>query len=243
MTLPDPADRGPIVSITTGAGRPLLLLHGLAASARWWGRVLPGLGGHRQVFAVDLPAFGESGHGVRFHLERVPDQLIALMDELGIDRADIMGHSLGGLIAGRLAADHPDRIDRLVLVDAGFLRLDPSWLHRVTGPVRAVRFTHAPLARLLMADLLRVGVVRLVDATIQLLRTDWVDVLPRIEAPTLVVWGEGDTICPSVIGHGIAERVPGARLVVLPDCGHNPMWERPEAFLEAVVGFLGEDAR
>lgn len=242
MTPTGSAAQGPIVSMTAGEGPPLLLLHGLAASARWWERVLPSLAAHHRVHAVDLPAFGATGHGVRFHLERVPDQLIELMDGLGIGRASVIGHSMGGLIAGRMAADHPGRIDRLVLVDAGFLRLDPSWSHKVTGPIRAVRFTRPPLARLLLRDVQRVGALRLADATMQLLRTDWVDVLPRVATPTLVVWGEGDTICPMVIGRGIVERVRGARLVVIPDSGHNPMWEQPAAFLAAVGPFLTADA-
>ncbi|MFN8519758.1 MAG: alpha/beta fold hydrolase [Chloroflexota bacterium] len=233
-------DQGPIVSLTAGEGPPLLLLHGLAASARWWELVLPALSAGHRVLAVDLPAFGASGHGVRFHLDRVPGQLIELMDELGLGRASIIGHSMGGLIAARMAVDHPGRVDRLVLVDAGFLRLDPSWLHKVTGPIRAVRFTRPPLARLLMDDLLRVGVVRLADATLQLLRTDWADILPRIVVPTLVVWGGGDTICPPVIGQAIAARVPDARRVVIPDSGHNPMWERPDEFAAAVLPFLDE---
>lgn len=232
------SDQGPRSTIEVGEGPPILLLHGLAASARWWTRVVPTLSETHRVHAIDLPSFGESGRGVRFHLDRVPDQLIALMDAEGIERASIVGHSMGGLIAARMAADHPDRVDRLVLVDAGFLPLDPSWLHKVTGPIGALRFTRPPLARLLMEDLMRVGGVRLIEATVQLLRTDWVDSLSRIRAPTLVVWGEGDTICPIVIGHGIVGRVPGARMVVIPDCGHNPMWERPEAFLDAVVPFL-----
>jgi pimeloyl-ACP methyl ester carboxylesterase len=105
--------------------------------------------------------------------------------------------------------------------------------------VRAIRFTRPPLARLLLEDVARVGPFALTDATLQLLRTDWTDVLPHVRAPTLVVWGEGDTICPSIIGRGIVERVPDARMVVIPESGHNPMWERPEAFLEEVIPFLG----
>jgi pimeloyl-ACP methyl ester carboxylesterase len=234
----DPTSQGPRSTISAGEGPPLLLLHGLAASARWWTRVVPTLSASHRVHAVDLPSFGESGRGVRFHLERVPEQLIALMDESGITRASIVGHSMGGLIAARMAAEHPDRVDRLVLVDAGFLPLDPSWVHKVTGPIGAVRYTRPPLAKLLMEDLMRVGGVRLIEATVQLLRTDWVESLSLIRAPTLVVWGEGDTICPRVIGDGIVERVAGARMVVIRDCGHNPMWERPEAFLEAALPFL-----
>lgn len=239
---PSNTEEGPRTTIAVGEGPPILLLHGLAASARWWARVVPTLSASHRVHAIDLPSFGESGRGVRFHLDRVPDQLVALMDETGIDRASIVGHSMGGLIAGRLAADHPGRVDRLVLVDAGFLSLDPSWLHKVTGPIGAVRYTRPPLAKLLMEDLMRVGGVRLIEATVQLLRTDWVESLSRIQAPTLVVWGEGDTICPRVIGDGIVERVPNARMVVIPDSGHNPMWERPEEFLDEVVPFLAEAA-
>lgn len=245
MTTPGPPHgstraSGLVDTIALGDGPPLILLHGLAASARWWSRVVPALSERHRVHAIDLPSFGASGHGVRFRLEQIPGRLVEFMDERGIERASVIGHSMGGLIAGRLAADHPGRVDRLVLVDAGFLRLDPSWLHKVTGPVRAVRFTRPPLARLLLEDVARVGPFALTDATLQLLRTDWVEVLGRVRAPTLVVWGEGDTICPPVIGQGIAERVPDARLVVIPECGHNPMWERPEAFLEAVLPFLAE---
>lgn len=232
--------QGLVLTIAEGGGPPLLLLHGLAASARWWTRVLPALSAQHWVHAVDLPEFGASGHAVRFHLERVPEQLVALMDTLGLERAGLIGHSMGGLIAARLAADHPDRVDRLVLVDAGFLRLDPSWMHKVTGPIRAVRYTRPPLARLLLQDVARVGPIGLADATLQLLRTDWVGALSAIETPTLVVWGAGDTICPPVIGQGIVARVSGARMVVIPDCGHNPMWEQPEAFTAAVLPFLAE---
>ncbi len=176
--VPGGARQGLVLTIADGGGPPLLLLHGLAASARWWTRVLPALSAQHRVHAVDLPEFGASGHAVRFHLERVPEQLVALMDTLGLERAGLIGHSMGGLIAARLAADHPDRVDRLVLVDAGFLRLDPSWMHKVTGPIRAVRYTRPPLARLLLQDVARVGPIGLADATLQLLRTDWVGACP-----------------------------------------------------------------
>ncbi len=233
--------RGPVVAEVAGSGPPLLLLHGLAGSARWWSRNLESLGAAYHVRAIDLPAFGASSRRSRFRLERIPDQLAATMDRLGIERAVVVGHSMGGLIAARLAADHPARVDRLVLVDAAILSLDPLWWRDVSGPVRLLRWTHPSLVRVLGEDLLRVGPVRLAQATRQLLRADWSDALPRIQAPTLVVWGEHDTLCPPAIGRLIVERIPDARLVTIPGCGHNPMWERPSEFDRVVLEFLGPE--
>ena len=87
-------------------------------------------------------------------------------------------------------------------------------------------------------DIVRAGPVRLGQASGQLLRADWSDVLPRIGTPTLVVWGEHDTLCPPTIGRRIVERVPGSRLVTIDGAGHNPMWERPAEFNRVVLEFL-----
>jgi pimeloyl-ACP methyl ester carboxylesterase len=190
------------------------------------------------VHAVDLPAFGTSSRRSRFRLERIPDQLVAGMDRRGIERASVIGHSMGGLIAGRLAAEHPDRVDRLVLVDAAFLSLDPGWWHRGAGPLIVLRWTQASLVRTLAEDLVRVGPARLLDASRQLLRADWADVLPRIAAPTLIVWGDHDTLCPITVGEALAERIRDATLVTIPRSGHNPMWEQAEEFDRIVTDFL-----
>ncbi len=201
------------------------------------------LGASHHVRAIDLPAFGVSSRRSRFLLERIPDQLVATMDRLRIERASMIGHSMGGLIAARLAADHPERVDRLILVDAAVLSLDPLWWRDVSGPVRVLRWTQPSLVRILGEDLLRVGPTRLAQATHQLLRADWSDCLPRIAAPTLVVWGEHDTLCPPVIGRRIVESIPGSRLVTIPGGGHNPMWERPAEFDAIVLEFLRHPER
>jgi len=78
----------------------------------------------------------------------------------------------------------------------------------------------------------------MVDASVQLLRADWAEKLGRIAAPTLVVWGEHDTICPPRIGRTISARILDARLVVVAGAAHNPMWERTAEFDRAVLDFL-----
>jgi pimeloyl-ACP methyl ester carboxylesterase len=222
-----------------GAGSPVILLHGLAGSARWWSRNLPALSRAHRVIAIDLPGFGASPRGQRLDLDEIGAQLVATMDELGIGRASVLGHSMGGLIAGGLAADHPERVDRLVLVDAAFLSLDRTAVRPVSGPAVTLRWTAPSLLPVLAADGLRSGPGRLAYAAIQLLRADWRTKLPLIKAPTLVVWGEHDAICPLPIGRLIVAAVPGSRLVIVSGAAHNPMWERPDVFDREVLSFLG----
>jgi pimeloyl-ACP methyl ester carboxylesterase len=229
---------GPVVASQVGSGPPLLLLHGLGGSGTWWDRNLPALSAAFSVTTVDLPGFGSSHPDARLILDEVPDQVAGLMAEQGIERAHVMGHSMGGLVAGGLAADHPERVDRLVLVDAGFLSLDPTLRHRVTGLVRTLPWTAPSILPVLMRDMLRSGPIRMAAATAELLRKDWSDKLPYISAPTLVVWGEHDRVCNPRIGEQIAATVPAARLVVIPGAGHNPMWEKPEVFDRQILPFL-----
>jgi len=221
-----------------GEGPALVLLHGLAGSGAWWTRNLPALSGAFQVTAIDLPGFGSSHPDARLILDEVPAQVAELMGELGIRRAHVMGHSMGGLVAGGLAADHPELVDRLVLVDAGFLSLDPTWRHRVTGPLRTLPWTSPTILPVLLRDALRSGPVRMAAATAELLRKDWRHKLPAIAAPTLVVWGQHDRVCNPRIGEQIAATVPGARLVIIRGAGHIPMWEKPAAFDAEVLAFL-----
>ncbi len=231
---------GPVVAAQAGmAGPPLVLLHGLAGSGGWWRRNLPALSAAFRVTAIDLPGFGSSHPDARLILDEVPAQVDRLLGELGIERAHVMGHSMGGLVAGGLAADHPERVDRLVLVDAGFLSLDPGWLHRITGPMRTLPWTAPSIVPTLVRDVVRSGPIRMAKATAEVLRKDWRHKLPAISAPTLVVWGEHDHVCEPRIGEQIAAAVPGARLVIIRGAGHNPMWEKPDAFDREVLDFLG----
>ena len=114
---------------------------GSPARATWWKRNLPALSSAFRVTAIDLPGFGSSHPDARLILDEVPAQVAALLGELGIERAHVMGHSMGGLVAAGLAADHPERVDRLVLVDAGFLSLDPTLAAPRHRPLRTLPWT------------------------------------------------------------------------------------------------------
>jgi pimeloyl-ACP methyl ester carboxylesterase len=228
------------VAAQAGDGPDLVLIHGLAGSGDWWMHNQAALTGAFRVTTIDLPGFGTSHPGARLILDEAPAQVAAVMADRGIERAHVMGHSMGGLVAGALAADHPERVDRLVLVDAGFLAFDPKLRHRVTGLLRTLPWTAPSLMPVLLRDMLRSGPIRMAAATGELLRKDWRDKLPAISAPTLVIWGEHDRVCNLRIGEQIAATVPDARLVVIPGAGHNPMWEKPDDFDREVLAFLGD---
>ena len=232
-----PADSGLAYEVV-GSGPPLILLHGLSGSGRWWSRNVPVFSRSFRTYSVDLPGFGES-RGVRWsRLDDIADRLTDWLVDEGLSHAHIAGHSLGGAVAAQLAARHPDRIDRLVLVDAA---IRPRGTHTMARPAHVMRTIgrgSLGFAPLLVRDLLRCHPRSFVAATVDALQTDWEPHLRRINAPTLVVWGERDAITPLALGHEITAAVPGARLITLAEAGHNPMWECAEAFNDEVLRFL-----
>src|SRR5215207_10072302 len=237
------SERGPLTSLAFevhGSGPPLILLHGLSGSGRWWSRNVPAFASAFCTYAVDLPGFGASRCLRWSRLDDTVDRLADWIAGEGLSRAHIAGHSLGGTVAARLAARHPERVDRLVLVDAA-IRLEgkrPS--PRATDVVQRVRTGVPGFAQLLVRDLLRCHPWSFMAATVDALQPDWESHLARISSPTLVVWGEHDAITPLARGREIAETVADARLIVLPNAGHNPMWECAEAFNTAVLRFLND---
>lgn len=230
----------PLAHESFGAGDPLILLHGLSGSGRWWDRNLAGLAQSNRVLTVDLPGFGSSRRSGPFALDTAVGQLIAWMDATGIERAAIAGHSLGGLVAVTLAATAPERVERLILVDAALLAFDPGLRNRARGVARSIRHLTPEIVPRMVGDALRSGPLAFAEATRELLLTGIPAALERIAVPTLVIWGELDTIVPLAVGEAIAARIPNARLVVMPGAAHNPMWEQPEAFNRLVLDFLHE---
>src|SRR6476469_2462268 len=111
-----------------GIGPPVVLVHGLSGSSRWWRRNIGALTPYRRVYVIDLIGFGASHARQRFALAEASSYLIRWMDQLELERVSLVGHSMGGLIAAELAADAPDRVDRLVLVDPAALPLDAHLL-------------------------------------------------------------------------------------------------------------------
>ncbi|MFE3731866.1 alpha/beta fold hydrolase, partial [Nocardia sp. NPDC059154] len=119
--------------VDVGVGSPLLLVHGLGGSWQTWLENLPALSSRHRVIAVDLPGFGRSEPLTKpLTIDAFVESLTTLLDELGIKRAVVLGHSMGGLVSMRLAMTHPDRVRRLILLSSGGVRLGNTRLAMVS---------------------------------------------------------------------------------------------------------------
>lgn len=256
--------------IDEGSGPAVILIHGFAGSTFSWRRILPDLARTHRVVALDLPGFGFSDrdpaldYGQAAQAERV----VALMDLLGIQRATLIGHSMGGAIAERVAAGHPGRVERLVLVAAvnageapgarrrgmaagpmfalmGVAQRSPSAMYAL-GRRALARMVHdrayatEEVMRGYIDPLLLPGTVAAVRKMAAASRDETPVNLAAITAPTLVLSGASDTAIPPERGEALAAAIPGARHAAIPEAGHLVAEERPEAFLEEVLAFLHE---
>jgi pimeloyl-ACP methyl ester carboxylesterase len=224
----------------------LALVHGLSGSTRWWSRNVQALSRRYRLLVPDVIGFGRSR--IAGAIPAVPE-LAAVLAGWMAEAADgapahLVGHSMGGQLAIHVAARYPERIRRLVLVDAAGLPrpLNPRFLMRFAYDVLPPRRWGDPrFLPVIVADALTAGPRVLLRALLHVLRDDVTPLLPRIAAPTLVVWGAGDALVPHAHGRRMRRTIPDARLLVLPDACHNPMVDRPDAFNRAVLDFLAGD--
>jgi pimeloyl-ACP methyl ester carboxylesterase len=252
------------------AGPPLVLLHGFAQSSWAWRFVLPALCQQFDAIAVCLPGLGWSDkppHAAYRHALQV-ERIVELLDRLHFPSAHFGGNSMGGAIAMRLAAEHPRRVQRLVLVGPAAHGMFPAALlaetqHEAMAPLwslpgfdRLLRlglthgaYKHLPVDDHYMAHFLApLRATGGVAATLQIARFFRRDLqllepfLPQITAPTLLIWGKHDRLVPRHIVRHVVRRVPQTRLLMYDDCGHCPQEEQPERFTADVRQFLTESA-
>ena len=112
--------------VRAGAGPAVVLVHGFGSSLYTWKDVIPALAARHDVVALDLPGFGQSDQPADLSFEDFPRAVLGLMDALGIERAALVGNSMGGATAAVVAAEHPERVSALVLIDAAGFNLGPS---------------------------------------------------------------------------------------------------------------------
>ncbi len=257
-------------------GHAILLLHGFAASVFSWRKVMEPLSEAGKVIAFDRPAFGlterplpgEWGERNPYSPEAQADLTVALMDELGVEKAVLVGHSAGGSIAILTALRHGERVEALILEDASVYEPSgtPEWVQPLLrawplsrlGPlaVRSITLWGEAAIRTAWADPDKIT-VELISGYKKPLETEnwdralWELVLAsrplnleerldEVSVPVLVIAGENDRIVPVRNSERLAEELPHAELAVIPNCGHVPHEECASQFLEVVGEFLGE---
>lgn len=263
--------------LTAGTGPPLVLLHALGESALDWRWVLPVLARTHRVYAPDLPGFGGSGKPVADYSPAFFARFIAgYLEALEVERTAMVGNSLGGLVALRLALSEPARVSALALIDSAGLGREASYaLRSPTIPgygELSMTWAKTPLgatqrawlkSRLLFARPERVPaewfneqhrlaqLPGFLEAALAALRAQinlrgqrevLLDRLPRLQIPTLVVWGASDRIFPPSQAREAIARLKHGSLDLIPDCGHLPQIEHPDLFIDALGRFLDEQA-
>jgi pimeloyl-ACP methyl ester carboxylesterase len=257
--------------IELGEGPPLVFVHGLAGCWQNWLENIPHFARRHRVIAIDLPGFGESelpredisipGYG------RFVDDFLG---EIGVERASIVGNSMGGFISAEVAVSHPSRVDKLALVSAAGVmtvrHIELTLAKRLSkafhaGSARVIARRQSIVRRRRLRRMLLYGVVRypellqpelvyeiasgggkpgFLDAFKAILDYDISDRLPEVEHPTLIVWGRDDRIVPVGGAYRYEQLIPDARRVIFEDTGHVPMIERPALFNRLLEDFLGQ---
>ncbi|HEX9923879.1 MAG TPA: alpha/beta hydrolase [Anaerolineae bacterium] len=236
-----------------GSGRPVLLLHGWGVDSQSMRPIAhyvnTPLGA--RAYALDFPGFGLSDTPqAAWAVDDYVQVVVELLDQLQLDTVDLIAHSFGGRVAIKLAAQTPQRVNRMVLVGCAGIRPDRTagYYVKVTAAKATRRLTRllpGPLGERVRATILsRLGsrdyrsAGKLRGTFVKVINEDLRHVLPHIQAPVLLVWGDSDTETPLKDGHLMAELIPQARLVVLPKTGHYCYLDDFPAFSRALLSFL-----
>jgi pimeloyl-ACP methyl ester carboxylesterase len=241
-----------------GAGEPLLLLHGGLGSSDMFGPVLTKLAEHRLVITVDLQGHGRTALGTRpFRLQSIANDLAELTQRLGYPKLDVMGYSLGGGVALRLALQTPGAVRRLVLVSAAFS--DDAFYPEIKAQQLQISAQMAPTMKdtPMYQSYARIApkvsdFPRLLDTLGEYMRQkyDWSAEVPKLKMPVMLVYGDGDMYRPEhviqfyqLLGGGLRdagwqrEALSQNRLAILPDLTHYDIFSSPR-LAATVLPFL-----
>ena len=225
-----------------GAGEPIILLHGGAGNGDHWANQVPALSAKFQVIVVDARGHGRSTRDAKpMSYELMADDLLALMDQLELDQAALVGWSDGGAVALDVAIRHPERVTRLVAYGTNF---DLSGTQKGGGTTFATYFTRCA------TDYAKLSPTPSDYKGLQAaLRPMWRTQpnykraqIASIKLPTLVLDGDHDEIIRQDHVKELVKLITGARLVLIPESSHFALFQQPEAFNRALLDFLGAPA-
>jgi pimeloyl-ACP methyl ester carboxylesterase len=251
----------------TGSGPPVVLVAGGAMWLHSWRDTIPALAENHTVYAVDMPGQGYTevlDDAFAYDLEAMSDAVEAFFDATGLDRASLVGHSWGGAWSLYFAETRPDRVDRLVLLDAPGLDAERARQTEIFKVPLVGEAAANLTTRDFYADSLRSAFSHKDLVTDEMIDEGWawfsrperreafvaltrgLDYdetharLGDVAAPTLILWGGDDAWLPSSQAEGLADRIAGARAEILPGCGHNVHEDCPDAVAPRIAAFLAQ---
>jgi pimeloyl-ACP methyl ester carboxylesterase len=246
-----------------GEGVPVVLLHGFPLSSEMWIPIRPAVEQMARLITPNLRGFGGSDAPQGdYRMETLAGDVLGLVDRLGLERIVLGGHSMGGYVALRFAAAHPERVAGLILVNTrasadtpeGKLRRDSAvdriergeaaafldeFVPNLVGPSTRDRAPRQLAELRAIAGEIPEHVLAGCLAGMRD-RPDSSDVLPGLDVPALVIAGAEDAVVPPEAARAMADALPKARLAVIPLSGHTPSVERPIPTAEAMLAFLRE---
>ncbi|MDY6891859.1 MAG: alpha/beta fold hydrolase [Pseudomonadota bacterium] len=247
----------------SGQGFPLIILHGLFGSLENWGAQAKQLSQRHDVIAVDLRNHGRSPHAARMDYSAMAEDLIELMERLQLDRAHLLGHSMGGKAAMQLALTHPDRVERLIVVDiapvaypphheevfAGLDSIDLSRLQsrREADAILSRHVSSAPTRAFLLKNLYRDENGHFawrMNLPVLEQQYDRIAAPPKgtpYTGPVLFIKGGESDYIAAEHREAILTCFPAARFKIIAGAGHLPHVEKPATFTRLVENFLTPD--
>lgn len=237
-----------------GDGPPLLLIHGLGSRGEDWAGMIPALsaaGFH--VYAPDLLGYGRSSQpDVDYSIGLEEKIIVDFMKAVHLDRADVGGWSMGGWVALKLAADHPERVRRLIVYDSAGIYFPPTFdaglfTPRDSAGIARLSALLSPHPKPLPGFVSDAAIRRLqangwvIERSVRAMESgkDLMDFkLATIEKPTLVVWGGADQLIPLSVGEAIHAKIPGSSMLVVEGCGHLAPAECAKPVLAGTMKFL-----
>ncbi|MER7182325.1 alpha/beta fold hydrolase [Streptomyces hyaluromycini] len=245
--------------VDRGTGDPVLFLHGIGCNALTWEPQLQVLESSRRVIAIDARGHGGSPPAEGpMTLRDYADDVLAVMSDLGIERAPVVGLSMGGMVAMTMSLAAPERVSGLVLADTGaHANADMAANMKMAGAAAveygmranveqmtpmlfaaAALAENRPYIKEFQDQVATTDAHSFSVALGAIAELDLLDDLPRLDVPTLVLVGDEDQTLPSVFSEAIAAAVPGAELQVIDEAGHMSNLDQPEVFTDHLVRFL-----
>jgi pimeloyl-ACP methyl ester carboxylesterase len=255
-------DQGIVHYEVYGRGRPVILLHGWLGSWGLWQETMAYLGGYYRTYALDFWGFGESGKKRKSYAVQDFVSLVdQFMERLGIERAPLVGHSMGGTVSLSVAIQYPQRVSKVVVVGSPIVGSSLALPLKMAGrkPIAVVLFNmmwafrlgmriYSPLIckdprfpKMMDSDLSRTTVESFLLSIASLRRTDLRPFLPKVKAPAMGMFGDRDNIVHPRQWQPMKEGIPSARIERFPKAGHFIMLDEPEPFARKLKTFLDEE--